>query len=203
MQSFSLIQRRTQSLTLIQTLLLLTIGGLVVGGLTSLFVMQPRFSEAQDDTRAMVQNAHLALEAITQDLRMAGYNPTGANFDGITYAPMHLHIRADLNGDGLTDAPNEDIRYIYDAEQQQIIRADCTGQEPLAEHIQAFALTGLDAAGKPTTIGAHVRQLRITVTASAAAGDVPAAPQYRPRTYTLTTFVHLRNISSTKEYGRG
>ncbi len=203
MQSFSLMRWKTPGFTLVETFLALIIGGLVVGGLTHLCVTQPRLSEAQDVTRDMVQNTRIVLEVMTRELRMAGYNPTGASFDGVTYAPTQLHIRADLNGNGNTDDPDEDIRYTYDAETQQIIRVDCTGQEPLAEHIQAFTLTGLDAAGRPTTVGAHVRQLRITVTATAAAmGSQNTAPA-RPRTYTLTTLVNLRNISSAKEHGRG
>jgi len=203
MQSLSPIRWKTFRFTLVETLLALTIGGLVLGGLFNLFIVQPRLSEAQDTIRDMVQNAKVVLEVMTHDLRMAGYNPTGANFDGITYAPTQLHLRADLNGDGDTDDPNEEIRYTYDAETQQIIRADCTGQELLAEHIQAFTLTALDAQGRPTTINVHIRQLQITLTARAVAVGAQALASPGPHTYTLTTIVHLRNVSSVKEPDRG
>jgi type IV pilus assembly protein PilW len=203
MQSFSLMRWKIPGFLSVAMFMVLLISGRVVGGLTHLFVMQPRLSEAQDVTRDLVQNARIALEVMTREIRMAGYNPTGASFDGVIYAPTQLHIRADLNGNGNTDDPDEDIRYTYNAETQQIIRVDCTGQGTLAEHIQAFTLTGLDAGGKPTTVGAHVRQLRITVTARAAAmGPQNTAPD-RPETYTLTTLVNLRNVSSAKEHGRG
>jgi type IV pilus assembly protein PilW len=203
MQSFALVRWKTSGFTLVETLLALIIAGLVLGGLFHRFIIQPQLSEAQDTIRAMVQNARVALEVMTRDLRMAGYNPTGANFDGVTYAPTRLHLRADLNGDGDTDDPDEDIRYSYDAETQQIIRADCTGQAPLAEHIQAFTLTGLDAQGRPTTVSAHIRQLRITLTARVAAVGAHAITSHGPHTYTLTTIVHLRNVSSIKEPDRG
>jgi type IV pilus assembly protein PilW len=203
MQSFSLVRWKTPGFTLIETLLALTISGLVLGGLFHLFIIQPQLSEAQDTLRDMVQNVRVALEVMTRELRMAGYNPTGANFNGFTYAPMHLHLRADLNGDGDTDDPDEDIRYTYEAKTQQIMRVDCTGQEPLAERIQAFTLTGLDAQGRPTTVSAHIRQLRITLTARAAAVGVHDTMPHGPNTYTLTTLVYLRNVSSVKEHARG
>jgi type IV pilus assembly protein PilW len=203
MQSFALVRWKTSGFTLVETFLALTIGGLILGSLFHLCITQPQLSEAQDTVRDMVQNAKVALEVMTRELRMAGYNPTGVNFDGITYAPTQLRLRADLNGDGDTDDPDEDIRYIYDAETQQIIRADCTGQEPLAEHIQAFTLTGLDAQGKPTTVSVHIRQLRITLTARAAAVGAPAIRSHGHHAYTLTTSVNLRNVSSIKEPERG
>jgi type IV pilus assembly protein PilW len=203
MQFFSLGRWKTSGFTVVETLLALTIGGLITGSLIQLCITQPQLSEAQDTRRDMVQNARVALEVMTRELRMAGYNPTGANFDGVTYAPTQLHLRADLNGDGATDGPDEDIRYTYNAETQQIMRVDRTGQEPLAEHIQALTLTGLDAQGRPTTVSTHIRQLRITLTARAAAVDAPDATLHSPQTYTLTTLVNLRNVSSAQEHDRG
>jgi len=203
MQFFALARWKTSGFTLVEAFLALTIGGLVLGSLFNLFIIQPQLSEAQDAIRDVVQNAKVALEVMTRELRMAGYNPTGGNFDGVTYAPAQLHLRADLNGDGDTDDPDEDIRYTYDVETQQIIRADCTGQAPLAERIQAFVLTGLDAQGRPTTISTHIRQLRITLTASAAAVGAHATTSHGPITYTLITIVSLRNVASVKEPGRG
>lgn len=203
MQRFSWMRRKTPGLRLVATLMALTGSGFVVGALSNLFITQPRLSEAQDTRREMVQNARIALEVMTREIRMAGYNPTGASFDGVTYAPTQLHLRADLNGDGDTDGPDEDIRYAYDAATQQIIRVDCAGQTPVAEHLQAFTLTGFDTAGRPTTVSAHVRQLRITVTARATAMGIQHTLYDHPQTYTLTTLVHLRNVSSVTEPGRG
>ena len=203
MQPFALVRWKTSGFTFVETLLALTIGGLILSGLLHLCIIQPRLSEAQETIRGMVQNARVALEVMTHELRMAGYNPIGVNFDSVTYTPTQLHLRADLNGDGNTADPDEDIRYTYDAKTQQIIRADCTGQEPLAEHIQAFILTGLDAQGRPTTVSTHIRQLRITLTARAAAVGAPATTSHGLNTYTLTTIVSLRNVSSVKEPDRG
>src|SRR6266487_2720740 len=106
MQSLPLVRWKSSGFTLVETLLALTIGGLVLGSLFHLLIIQPHLSAAQDTLRDMGQNARVALEVMTRELRMAGYNPTGANFDGITYAPTQLRLRVDLNGDGDTDGPD-------------------------------------------------------------------------------------------------
>lgn len=200
MKSYTFV--RGPSFIVVSMLMALAIGGLFIGSLIYFFVTQPRFSDAEDSRRDMVQNARIALEVMSRELRMAGYNPTGASFDGLAYAPTHLHIRADLNGDGETNGPDEDIRYTYEAATQQIVRRDRAGQEPLAENIQAFTFAYLDQDGQPTTVSAHIRQIRLTVTARAAGAEASYAAQPGPRTYTLSTLINLRNVSTVTEYAR-
>ena len=185
--------------TFLGMVLALSLGGMILSGLMHVLVIQPRLTDAHDSQRDMVQNARIAIEVLSRELRMAGYNPTGASFDGLAYAPTHLHIRADLDGDGHTHGPDEDIRYTYEAATQQIIRHDRAGQEPLAENIHAFAFAYLDQNDQPTTISAHIRQVRLTVTAGAAAALASRAALHSPRTYTLTTLINLRNVSAVTE----
>ena len=177
----------------------LTISGMILSGLMHVLVIQPHLADAQDTRRDMVQNARIALEVVSRELRMAGYTPTGASFSGLAYAPTYLHIRADLNGDGNTHGPDEDIRYTYEAATQHIIRTDRTGQEPLAENIQSFTFAYLDQDGKPTTVSAHIRQVWLTVTARAAAAPASHTAPHSPRTYTLTTLINLRNVAAVTE----
>jgi len=202
MQYFACVKWKNPGFTFASVLMALTISGMVVGGLMYLFMLKTRLSEAQDTVRDMLQNTRLAIEVISRELRMAGYNPTGASFDGVAYAPTQLHIRADLNGDGTTEGPDEDIRYTYEAAKHQIIRTDRAGQEPLAENIQAFTLGYLDKDGHPTVVSANVRQVRLTVTGRAAEAKAPYATQSGSRTYTLTTLVNLRNVSTVTEHGQ-
>lgn len=186
----------------VSILIALAISGMLVGSLIYLLVIQPRLSDAQDVQRDMVQNARIVLEVLSRELRMAGYNPTGARFDGLVVTPTSLHIRADVNGDGETNGPDEDIHYTYDAASQQIVRRTPRGQEPLAEHIQALTLVALDQEGKPTTVRASIRQLRLTVTARAAGAETASAVSRGPRTYTLSTLVNLRNLAVVSDYDR-
>jgi type IV pilus assembly protein PilW len=202
MQYFACAKWKNPGFTFASALMALTVSSIVIGGLLYLFLLKSRLSEAQDAVRDMLQNTRIAIEVMSRELRMAGYNPTGASFDGVAYTPAQLHIRADLNGDGTTDGPDEDIRYTYEAAKHQIIRTDRVGQEPLAENIQAFTLAYLDKDGKPTVVSANVRQVRLMVTARAAEARAPYASQPGPRTYTLTTLVNLRNVSTVTEHGQ-
>lgn len=201
MKYFPLIKWKAPSLMFICLLMAVAISGMIIGSILYLLVNQVRLFDAQDVRRDMVQNTRVALEVMSRELRMAGYNPTGASFNGLAYTPTYLHIRADLNGDGETDGPDEEIRYTYEPAQQQIIRAGRAGQEPLADNIQAFTFAYLDQHGQPTTVSAHIRQIRLTVTARAAGAEA-SSTQHSPRSYTLTTLVNLRNGSAVTEHER-
>ncbi len=158
--------------------------------------IQPQHMAAHQRLLDQVHNANFVLEMMTRELRLAGYNPTGAAFARLTYRPTHLHMQADLNGNGTTDEPNEDVRYTYAAGPQHIIRVDCTGEEIVAEHIRDFTVLGLDAEGRPTLEPDEVRQLRLTITADIAPEAAPTAEAREATPYTLSIVVHLRNTPS-------
>ncbi|MBM3225111.1 MAG: hypothetical protein FJZ47_15100 [Candidatus Tectomicrobia bacterium] len=164
-------------------------GAFLVGGAAHVLHSQAQQLAAVAQMGALVQNARLALDAMSSDVRMAGYNPSSLRFDGLTYTPQGLHVRSDLNGDGDTTDPEEDIRYTYDAAQQRILRVESTGSSTLAEQIQDFRVAGLDGAGQPTTAPSQIRQVQITVVTQQPANTETSDS----RPYTLTTLIHLRN----------
>ena len=164
--------------------------------------IQPRQMAEHQRLWDQVHNANFVLEMLTRELRLAGYNPTGAPFERLTYTPTHLHMQADLNGNGTTDGPDEDVRYIYVAGSQHIIRVDRTGEEIVAEHIRDFTVLGLDAEGRPTLEPNEVRQLRITVTTHIAPAEASTVAAREATPYTLSTLVNLRNAPSVTEHSR-
>lgn len=170
-----------------------TLLALVAGGWGLSLRLQAQAVEGQARTQHLVSNARLALELITRDVRLAGYNPTGAPFVGVTVTPMSLHLRADLNGNGTTAEPDEDVYYIYDAAHQHIRRVDRHGEAIIAEHIQTLTVMGLDAAGSPTYVPAQTRAVHVTITAqeTSSTPETLAAPLLPP--YTIRTQIALRN----------
>ena len=130
-------------------------------------------------------------------LELATYvqQPLQAAFSGVPYHASQLELRADLNGDGAADDAGEDIIYTYDASARRILRNTGGGNEPLADHIDAFTFAYLDASGNPTTISAQIRQLRVTITARTAKPDRQYAANGGYRTYTLTSLVTPRNMA--------
>lgn len=180
-------------MTLVELLIALALMGLVVGGLTTIFVTQRKATAVQGQVTAMTQQAQAALELITRELRTAGTNPTGATFTPVTYSPTQLEIRTDLNGNGTTNDPDEQVIYAYDATRRRITRDTGSGAQPVVENIQAFTFTYLDSAGNPTTVSSAIRQLQITITARTAAPDPQYTANHGYRTATLRSLIALRN----------
>jgi type IV pilus assembly protein PilW len=145
----------------------------------------------------MQQNARAAMDLITREVRMAGFDPTGAGFSGVHHHSGYIHIRADLNGDGDKDDTNEDLRYRYDNTNNLIERDDDDHNNwtPLTENIQAFNFNYLDRNGNPTTTSADIRQILITITARTAESDRNYPNNGGYRTYLLTSLVTPRNLA--------
>src|SRR6266446_8223224 len=136
--------------TLAELLIALAITGIVLSAAVNTFIAQRRAYALQEHVTAMTQGTRAAMEMVTREIRMAGYNPAGTNFDGITYDPTHVQIRADLNGDGDTADAHETIVYAYNPATQQLMRETDGSSQPIADHIQAFTFDYVDGAGTAT-----------------------------------------------------
>ena len=86
--------------TLVELLIAMAISGIVLGAAVNTFMAQRWSYALQEQVTEMTQGTRAALEMVTREVRMAGYNPAGTNFDSIIYNPTQVQIRADLNGDG-------------------------------------------------------------------------------------------------------
>src|SRR2546428_10348312 len=169
-------QRKEDGFTLIESLIAIAISGIVIGSLFSFIIVQRKYFTLQEQMTEMVQGARAAMDMMSNDIMVAGYNPTGATFSGISYNASRLEIKADSygNGNGVTTDQNEDIIYSYDATNKRIVRNTGSGNQPFAENVQAFTFDYLDALGNPTTVSANIRQIRITITVRTSKPD----PQY-------------------------
>jgi type IV pilus assembly protein PilW len=184
-----------QGFTVIELLIAMAISGVIVTAIFSFLIVQRKYFNVQEQITDMIQNARAAMDMITREVTMAGYNPAGAAFVGIPYNSSQLLINADLNGNGVITDPNEKITYAYDASKRRIVRNTGGGNQPFAENVQAFNFQYLDANGTPTAVTANIRQVRITLTVRTSKPD----PQYSAnggyRTYTLTSLVTPRNLA--------
>ena len=189
--------RREGGFTFINLLIAMGISGIAFGAITTTFVSQSQSYDAQEQVVEMQQNARAAMDLITREVRMAGFNPTGASFDGVHHHSGYIHIRADLDGNGDKDGTNEDLRYRYDNTNNVIERDDDDHNNwtPLAENIQAFNFNYLDRNGNPTTTSADIRQILITITARTAESDRNYPFNGGYHTQTLASLVTPRNLA--------
>jgi type IV pilus assembly protein PilW len=181
--------------TLIELLIAMAMTGMILAAIFTFAIVQRQYLSTQEQVNQMVQAARAAMDMLTHEIDIAGYNPTNAAFSGVTYHASQLQLQADVNGDGAADDADENIIYAYDASTRQIVRNTGDGNEPFADHIQAFTFEYLDASGNPTTVSATIRQLRITLTTRTAKPDRQYPTNGGYRTYTLTSLITPRNLA--------
>ncbi len=184
---------REGGFTFINLLVSMGISGIAFGAITTTFVSQSQSYDAQEQIVEMQQNARAAIDLITREVRMAGFNANGG-FDGVLYNTNILHFRADLDGDGNYNDPNEEIKYSHNNANLRIER-DAPVKEILAENIQSFTFSYFDSNGNPTTTSADIRQIQITITARTAERDRNYPFNGGYHTYRLTSLVTPRNLA--------
>lgn len=182
--------------TLIELLIAMVVALVILGATYGIFVSQNKEISNQDKIVEMQQNVRAAMDMMSRDIRMAGYNPRGKAvypFEGIPYSTAQLRIRADLNGIYTLLGPNEDIIYVYDSANYRITRELVAGggAQPFAENITAFTFSFLDGSGSVTTVPANIRKVRLTITGRTFA---PLGDGSYP-TYTLSADVYARNLA--------
>src|SRR5262249_27126883 len=96
-----------------------------------------------EDTVAM------AVEALTFDVRRAGWDPTAAGVEAlVTAAPDRLTVTADLDGNGAIDATSAETRQqLYSPAPRRLAPLVGRRSLPLADGVARCALRYLDAAG--------------------------------------------------------
>lgn len=139
--------RRSKGYSLIELISVLAIMGLVFTAAYSVFYSSQRTYAAQDQVVAMQQSARNAIDLLTQELRMAGYDPHPNHIAEpkarIVQATSNLvQFRADLNGNGTTDQAadvNEQITYSFTG--TTLSRNASAGFQRIADNIVALQFT--------------------------------------------------------------
>ena len=127
---------KTKGYTVAELLVVLFIMMIVITAVYLLFFTSQRTYTAQDQLVEAQQNARQAIELMTQELRLASYDPNvnrpaGARI--IAATPTTLQFSADLNGDG-TLMGAETVTYAWVAP-ANLTRDDGEGPQLIAENI--------------------------------------------------------------------
>ena len=188
--------------TLVELLITLVISGIIMGAVYSAYITQQRSYTAQDQVAEMQQNIRAAMDMMTHEIRMAGFDPLKTANAGIVTAGVgRFQFTQDLNENGSllpsgVNNPNENITYGFstanDATQDGVADAGFAplgrdtggGFQPIAENIQAVEFRYFDAKGNQTAALAAIRSVQISILARAGALD----PHYtNTQTYTTPT----------------
>jgi len=164
---------------------------IVLGIVAAVFIIQNRHYGEQEQIVQMQEGARFAVQMMTNDLTMAGYDPTGSASVGFVASGTNdtsIRFRSDLDGDGNTTGANEDVTYAFNSGTRQLTRKSTAADTatPMVENINVLTFTYYDADGNTTTNPAEIRKIRIQVTVQNQNGD---------RTETLATDVQPRNLA--------
>ena len=146
-------RRGRRGLSLLEALVGLTLAPIVLAGIHSSYRAQVFALAAHNTSFGLQDTARGTLDLVVREVRMAGFDPTGAALptapgpacpgvrQGVVEAtPTRLHIRADLNGDGLLTGAGEDVLYALDTTVGEIQRTDNGTTVTLATGVASDAL---------------------------------------------------------------
>lgn len=157
--------------TLVEMLIAVALSITVMGGVYEVFTSQQKAFRIQDHVAEMQQNARVALDMMTREIRMAGYIPEEWDGDSSIKVPTFgatvvgaqdievlglntITFEADIDGDGKT----ETVRYSIDAANLNLTREvwewdggalawGVSGKpQPLAENIEKLTFIYCDDA---------------------------------------------------------
>jgi len=187
--------------TLIEMMVSMTIGMLVIAGVTGTFTAQTRQNKAEEEISQMHQNVRGAIDLISRELMQAGYKASGGSVTGVTYNASQLLIQADIDGNGAIDPTNntslEYIVYVWDSANMRITRQLGTGGTPqiVADNITACIFSYKDASGVSTTTSSLIRKVTVNITGRTAKVDPSYSSNSGYRTYQLSVDVTPPNLA--------
>ena len=186
-----------KGLTLVELLTAMVPSLIVIGAVTSTFVIQNKSYEQQAQIVEMQENVRAGMQMMTRELVVAGYDPTGACGAGIVSANANsIRFTMDLNGDGDFAHSSEDVTYALDAADNQLTRKSTAidTATPLAENIQGLSFTYYDSNNSTTSVVGKITRITIQLTARTRKPDPNYSSNNGFRTRTLTSDVSPRNL---------
>ncbi|MCF6149504.1 MAG: prepilin-type N-terminal cleavage/methylation domain-containing protein [Candidatus Kuenenia sp.] len=188
-----MINNNEQGFTLIELVVGLVLMVIILSIAVKLLILQRKTFNVQEQVSEMQQYIRSSMDAISREARMAGYNPTGASFNGINVAQTGTFtFSMDNDGNGTITA-SESITYAYDSANSQIDRNanDGNGALPFAENIDNLTFLYYDGDGATTATLSDIRKIKITITGRTENID-PISGEYKYAT--LTSFVTPKNL---------
>jgi type IV pilus assembly protein PilW len=172
------IGQRADGFTLLELLISLAVATIVMTGLYSLYDTHRRSYHTQAQIVEMQQNLRAGMLLMVNEIREAGYDPTGGAGAGfVTIAADEVNFTMDLDGDGAVTGAGENISYCLNTVDgvQKLARKSPATPQPVVENIDALNFVYLDRDGNVTADAADVRSVQVSMVAKT---EKPALDQY-------------------------
>jgi len=139
--------------------------------------------------------AQRALSIMSREISNSGYGLTDNGIVVADSAADSIRVRANLNNDGDVDDVDEDVRFILQTANSEIVRYDdstaASARSVLATNISSLTIKYLNTAGAEVGI-ASAERVSIEVLV-----NLPAGPEEPAGTVRLLSQVALRNAPTT------
>jgi len=185
--------------TLIELLISMAVGLALLAAMYGVFTAHQKTFGTQELIAEMQQNARVAIDMMTREIRMAGYDPLGSAGAGIVSAAANaITFTLDTSEDGDTGDSNENITYsLYTTDGIQKLGRKSTAtasNQPVAEHVQSLVFQYWDVGGGAPATAADVRRIQVRITVQTPRADPDYTPNGGYRRYTLTSVITPRNL---------
>ena len=186
---------KANGVTLIELLVAMAVIAILMACLASTWVAYDKSFTTQAVAASVQQTLRAALELMSDDIRMAGFDPTETADAGIVaFTGINLQFTSDRNANGSIDeSDTERITYAYDAANQRLVQilyesTPSEDQRTLIDNVTDFAFIYLDADGVFTADVELIRRIIISITVQEPAG------RGTPVERTLSAEVACRNL---------
>ncbi len=177
----------TTGFTMIELLISMTIFSILAAAVGGVYISTNRTATAQNASAGVQQSVRTALELMVQDIRMAGYNPTGADPNPFSIEVTDsdkIRITSDRNENGtIDDTAFERISYEFANNQLRKILYEGTGSQSLQPIIDNVTNLQFSYSGTNNSIV----DITLTVEENAGYGNTVSR--------TLETRVFCRNLN--------
>ena len=136
-----------EGFTMVELLISILVSTIVLGAISAAFVLQNKSYAKQEQVVDVQENARAALQLMTKELLMAGYDPSGNANAGILVADDdRVQFTMDLDQDEAVTGSGENITYALDTTENQVTRTSGGGSaQPIGESIQALSFKYFDS----------------------------------------------------------
>ena len=162
------IKRNADGFTLLELLISLAITSIVMTGIYSLYDTHQRTYTTQTQIVEMHQNLRAGMLLMVNEIREAGYDPTGnAGAGFVSIAANEVTFTTDLDGDGAPTGASENITYCLNTAGgvKKLARKSPTTPQSVVDNIDALNFVYLDEDGNVTADATQVKSVQVSMVA--------------------------------------
>lgn len=149
--------------SIIEMLIVMSIGLVIIGGVYEFNVSQGKAYSKHQDLVYSQESARLIMLRLSQDIRRAGLKQSGAGLVGFAGADGEsIRILSDLDLDGNTSGPGEDITYTYDPVSKTISKNGTVMYKSVSNLSFSYILSDGSITSTPSDLS-QIRRISITL----------------------------------------